>query len=66
MENVPSAVKEDFFKVYCDVCLISINSFGRYWPRWEDNIKMNLEGVGWDGAGMNLCRLSVGIMDRLL
>jgi hypothetical protein len=21
---------------------------GRPWPRWEDNIKMNLQGVGWD------------------
>jgi hypothetical protein len=33
---------------------------GRSWPRWEDNIKMYLQEVGWrwGGGGMDCIKLA--------
>ena len=29
-------------------------------PRWEDNIKMDLQGIGWGGAWPGLIWLRIG------
>jgi hypothetical protein len=53
-----------FFEIMY-ICSEGRRPIGRPWHRWEDNIKMDIRGVGWEGAWSGTIWLRIGTGDGL-